>query len=261
MATTELLFLGVDSAVPGAGDDTVSMLLNRRTLIDTGWAAALRMMDHGVKPTDLQWLIFTHLHHDHYIGLPQILFHRWMIQRRTNDDRPLYIAGPAEDLATVVQLAKDLLQSERFGHKPNLELRPLLPGDALTTDDFEVTCCRTIHPVPGLCYRMVDRNSGATIGLTGDTAYHPPIAEHLTGVDLMVHECSHGPNSTRDKENTNGHSGSPDAAEIAKLAGAKRLAMVHTGRANREQAVEAAKAIFPNVFYPAPGQTVTVEGS
>ncbi len=261
MPATELLFLGVDSVTPGVGDDTASMLLNRTTLIDTGWSAALRMQAHGVAPTDLSWVLFTHLHHDHYLGLPQILFHRWMIQRRTDDRRPLHLAGPAEDLALVVQLAKDLLQSERFDHHPNLELRPLHPGEALTTDQFDITTCSTIHPVPGLCYRITDRATGATIGLTGDTAYHEPIIEHVRGVDLLVHEASHGPTSMQGTANSYGHSGALDAAEVAKRAGVKRLALVHAPLAARAKSVAVARDIFPNVFWPAPGQTVTIEGS
>jgi len=259
MPATELLFLGVDSVTPGVGDDTVTMLLNRTTLVDTGWNAALTLQAHGVAPTDLQWLLFTHLHHDHYLGLPQILFYRWMKQRKDASIGPLHIAGPAEDLAKVVQLAKDFLQSERFGHKPALELRPLAPGDSLTTDQFDITTCSTIHPVQGLCYRIHDRASGATIGLTGDTAYHEPIIEHVRGVDLLVHEASHGPVSTREKENSYGHSGALDAAEIAKQAGVKRLALVHSTANARAKSVAAATEIFPNVFWPEPGQTVMVE--
>lgn len=259
MPATELLFLGADSVTPGVGDDTVSMLLNRTTLIDTGWSAALRMQAHGVAPTDLDWLIFTHLHHDHYLGLPQILFHRWMMQRRVDHLGPLHIAGPAEDLGKVVQLAKDFLQSERFGHQPSLELRPLHPGDSLTTDQFEITTCSTIHPVQGLCYRILDLATGATIGLTGDTAFCEPIIEHVRGVDLLVHEASHGPKSMQGAENAHGHSGALDAAEVAQRAGVKRLALVHAPAKVRAESVAAAAAIFPNVFWPEPGQTVVVE--
>lgn len=259
MASTSLLFLGVDSVTPVAGDDTISFVINRHILVDCGWCAALRLLDHGLAPTELKYLFFTHMHHDHYLGLPQILFHRWMLNRRSREVGPLTIVGPAEDLALVVQLAKDFLQSERFGHQPELELRPLEPGEGLETDEFKLTTCSTIHPVQGLCYRFFDKVSGATVGFTGDTAYHPPIAEHLKGVDLMIHEASHGANSMRDQPNQSGHSGAPDAAEIAAMAEARRLALVHSVPKNREAAVAIAKEVFPNTFWPQVGETVEVE--
>lgn len=256
MAELEVLFLGTDSVTPAADDDTASLVLDRRVLVDCGWAAALRLQRHGLTPLDLDYLLLTHGHHDHYLGLPAILFYRW--QRGREAVRPLALLGPREDLARVVQLALDLLQGERFGHLPRLELRPLDPGDRFAGDGFTVTTARTIHPVPGLCYRFEHAASGVSVGLTGDTAYHPPLAEHLRGVDLLVHEASHGAKAMRDEPNTYGHSGAPDAALIAQAAGARRLALVHGPRSLRAEAVAAARAIFPESWWPEPGERLAL---
>lgn len=256
MVTTQVLFLGVDSVTPAAGDDTASFVLNRRILVDTGWTAPVRLLDHGLSVLDLDALVFTHLHHDHYLALPQVLFYRWM-RGRTRDLPPLVIAGPREDLGRIVQLAKAFLEAERCGHHPRLELRPLDPGDRLETAHGTFTTARTIHAVPGLCYRFEDAATGAVVAFTGDTAYHPPLAEHVRGADLLIHEASHGAADHRG-ETASGHSGAPAAAAIAAAAGVGRLALVHGAPAVRDEAVAAAQQVFAETFWPAPGEVVEV---
>ncbi len=253
-----LRFLGTDAAVPRVGDDTASYLVDEQVLIDTGWYGATRLMSYGLTPLDLTHLVFTHLHHDHYVGLPQILFYRWMKRKDRPDAGPLTIVGPAEDLGLVVQLAKDFLQVERFGHRPELELRPLSPGDEYEIGGLRLTTCATRHPVAGLCYRFEELSSGAVTVFTGDTAFHPPIAEHARGADLLIHDATAGPKALRDEANQHGHSGAPDAAVIAAEAGVRRLALVHSLPDGRVAGLAAARAIFPDSFVPEPGELVEV---
>lgn len=140
-----LTFLGTASVTPEAGHDTASFLINRDILVDTGWSAAIRMLSYGFSPLDLEYLILTHCHHDHYLGLPQLLFYRRMRQRDRDGLRPLKIIGPAEDLERVVKLSRDLLQADRFpdvDHVP--EVVPLSPGDRFECPTFHLETCNTI---------------------------------------------------------------------------------------------------------------------
>src|SRR5437588_109948 len=105
---TRITFLGTSAVVPAGGGDTSSMVVNGRILIDTGWYSAVKMQLYGLSPLDLEYVILTHCHHDHYIGLPQILFYRAMRRR----DRPvmplLKVIGPAEVVVRVVRLSMGL---------------------------------------------------------------------------------------------------------------------------------------------------------
>jgi ribonuclease Z len=256
---TTVTFLGTSSVIPGAGHDTSSFLINGRCLVDTGWYAVLKMKSYGFDPLDLEWLFLTHLHHDHYMGLPQILFYLSMRRSDRPDRLPLKIAGPAEDLARVVSLAQRFLQPERFeslAYEPRLY--PLKPGLALEDPAFRLDTCSSLHPVPGLCYRFTDQKTGAAFVFTGDTAYHPPIAALAKGAALLIHEASYGPDPGPAGDAW-GHSGAPDAARIAREAGVKRLALVHCAEDRQEAALAAARALFPNSFWPKDGEAVTVE--
>jgi ribonuclease Z len=252
-----LTFLGTASVTPEAGHDTVSFMINRNILVDTGWFAAIRMLSYGFSPLDLEYLILTHCHHDHYLGLPHLLFYRRMRQGDREGVRPLKIIGPAEDVQRVVDLSRDLLQVERFpdgAHVP--EVFPLTPGDRFDCSSFHLDTCDTIHAVQGLCYKYGDVDGNA-FGFTGDTAYHPPIAEFLRDCPLIVHEASHGPRIVENAKES-GHSSAEEAARIAKAAGAERLAMVHLREKDVEPAVEVARRVFPGAFCPEDGEAVTI---
>lgn len=252
----EITFLGTSAVVPGAGHDTASIVLNGQYLIDTGWYAAIKMKSYGFNPVELDTLFLTHCHHDHYIGLPHLLFYLCMRRNEKANRKRLKIVGPAADLSRIVSLARALLQPDRFPDVNYIpDLFPLEPGGSFEDEVFRVETCASKHPVPALCYRFTEKRTGATFATTGDTAPHPPIVEHVRGVDLLVHEASFGAKPA-DGENKSLHSGAPDAAKVALEAGVKRLAIVHCPEDQQEAALAAAKKIFPQTFWPVDGQKI-----
>ena len=256
---TSVTFLGTDAVVPVGGGDTASFVINGKYLVDTGWYAAIKMRCYGLDPMQLEYLFLTHCHHDHYIGLPHLLFYLTM-RAGERPDRPiLKIVGPAGELERVVRLAGEFLQMERFPpvrYAP--ELIPLQPGDTWEDPNFTLATCASLHPVPGLCYRFTDKQTGKVVAYTGDTAPDPTLLPLLQGADLLICEASYGV-SPAPLSNASLHSGAPDSARIALEAGAHRLALVHCPQPKQQAALQAAQALFPDTFWPADGEVVNVE--
>jgi len=252
-----ITFLGTSTALPDAGSDTASYVIGDRVLVDTGWFAIDNLRRANIDPLSIDLLLFTHFHHDHYLSLPSVLFYRLM-KRRALDE--LTIAGPAEDIERVVALALDFLQVDRFfpnAGKPTL--MPLRPGDAFEAHGLRIRTHGTVHPVAGVSYRFEEPETGAALVLTGDTAFHPPLADFAKGCHMLVHEASLGPGEADPATNWALHSGALDAAKIAKEAGAERLILLHGPLGQAEACVEAATATFgPNVTWPKDGETVTL---
>lgn len=255
--TTRIRFLGTSSAVPDDGDDTASFVINDRYLVDTGWSVVGNLRDAGVDPLAIEYLIFTHLHHDHYLSLPALLFY-WRMKKKSLSD--LTMIGPDEDLRRVVDLALGFLQSERFFPEIGRpSLIPLVPGGTATTPTFELAACASRHPVAGLCYRFTDTSTGRVVSFSGDTAYHPPLAAHVRGSDLLIHEASLGPGQEDPAANPSLHSGAIDAARIADAAKVERLVLVHGTRDHAAASVVAARRVFPNTAaWPAPGESIVL---
>jgi len=80
-----------------------------------------------------------------------------------------------------------------------------------------------------------------------DTAFHPPIAEQLTQVDLLYHEATFMESESSKAAETL-HSTAADAARLAKLANAGKLLIGHFSARYREldDLLAEARAIFPD---------------
>jgi ribonuclease Z len=257
--STSLTFIGTGSCVPPAGNDVASFLLNGHVLVDTGWNAALSMLECGHDATELDHVLITHCHHDHYMGLAGVFFYRRMRRAQLPEDAPeLRVIGPAEDIERVVELARAYLQVERFSAvQTTPEVIPLQPGDDCQVGELSVRTAPTHHPVQGLAYRFTDTNTGVEIGLSGDTSYLPALAEFFAGVDVLVYEAAAGLNDPQAGPE-GGHSGVRQSASIAREAGAGRLYIVHTDASARVEIMAAAREVFPETYWPEPGMTLVL---
>jgi len=253
-----ICFIGTDSCTPTKGNNTASMVVDGRILIDTGWYLTDRLLACDIDPLAIEAVLFTHCHHDHIMGLPQLIFY-YGIRRNDRPDRPLHIFGPAGEVGRVVADAQRYLQFDRYPHlASDIQVHELAGGDAFALGDLRVATCAARHNVPGLNYR-IDSAAGASVAFSGDTAFNPDLIALAQGADLLVHEASHGATSSRASE-TAAHSGAPDAAEVAKQAGVGRLALVHCGQSARDAALAAAQAIFADTYFAQEGEVVTIGG-
>jgi ribonuclease BN (tRNA processing enzyme) len=249
-----VIVLGTASCTPEKGGNTASFVVGRRVVLDAGWYLTDRLLAVGISPLDVEAVCFTHCHHDHIIGLPQILFY-WGISGDKRPKRPFHVYGPAGEIRRVVDDAFRFLQFDRYPElRFDCEVHELRGGARIEVAGLKVATCSARHTVPGLGYRF-ENEAGASAVFSGDTAFNPDLTELARGVGLLVHEASYGARSVRDDARW-GHSGAPDAAEVARQAGVARLAIVHCGEAAREAALDAARAIFPASFVPRDGEEI-----
>jgi ribonuclease Z len=249
---TKLTFLGVGSVVPDAGGETASFLVNGELLFDCGWANVLRMEALGYYPLQVQTLFFTHCHHDHYLGLPALLFYRAMKQNEV----PLTIIGPPDDLPVVARLAQEFLQTDRFEPlQQQLELIPLVPGETWRNERYEIQTIRALHPVTAVCGRLTDKRTGAVIAFSGDTAPNAELAGLAQEADVLIHEASVPPDVVVNEKH--GHSRAIDAAQTALAANVKSLRLIHAPASHRQTSLHAAREIFPDTLLAEEGETLT----
>jgi ribonuclease Z len=243
-AGTALTFLGTAAAVPAAGEETASFIVNGELLVDCGWNCAQRLLQHGHDPLAVRTLYFTHCHHDHYLGLPGLLFYRGMTGRGAARPPPLEIVGPPDDLPVVVELARQFLQVDRFPVVwPEVTLRPLEPGETYESDRYRIDTIRALHPVTGVSSRLIDKRTGAVIAFSGDTAPNAALIDLARGADLLIHEASLAAD-VPDGSLRGDHSRATDAARAARDADVKALRLIHVPARYRTASLAAAQAIF-----------------
>lgn len=252
-STTSLCFVGVGSCVPEVGGQTACFLLNDDVLVDTGWNAALHMRQFGGDPCALRHVFITHCHHDHYMGLAGLIFYRAM-RAAERGQEPLTIVGPRAEIENVVTRALHFLQTDRYNDVAEpVRVVGLRLGTDCETERFRVRSAQVIHPTLALAYRFEDKETGASVVITGDTSYYEPLGHFAAGADVLIHEASHGAKSV-EPINPWGHCGAPDAARIAAAAGVKRLYLVHCPGPQRREALAAAREVFAETYLPEEGE-------
>ena len=92
-----------------------------------------------------------------------------------------------------------------------------------------------------------------------DTVKNSRVAEAVSGVEWLYHEATYD-SSVGKKARLRGHSTAADAAEIAKLAGAKNLIIGHFSQQYKDDNIllEDAKRIFPNTYLANEGKRFTM---
>ncbi len=249
----KLRFLGTSACFPEDGGDSPSLLINDTILVDTGWHPLENLARAGVAPQDLKLILFTHMHHDPYMGLTNLYFRYLMTKDYPFGD--LTVAGPAEDVGKVSANAMEYLQADRFwpGHGVPTIL-PLTPGQS-----FEIAGCRfethiSHHPVSGLLYRVTDLRDVKALCLTGDTEYFPEQANFFRGGDAIVSETALGnPKSTG--SNHYGHSAAFEAVQVADAARVPQMFCIHLIPERLRNTVASAQELRAKPFtaeYPEP---------
>ncbi|HEU4569000.1 MAG TPA: ribonuclease Z [Gemmatimonadales bacterium] len=124
-------------------------------------------------------------------------------------------------------------------------------GEDVTLPDGRVIRSEELvgHPRPG-----------RTVVYTGDTRPCRSVTEAARGADLLVHEATFG-DDERDRARETGHSTARQAAEVARTAGVRRLALTHiSARYTREapELLAEAREVFPEVAVARDGMRVEV---
>jgi ribonuclease BN (tRNA processing enzyme) len=158
-----------------------------RFLIDCGATTLVGMRRLGIGLDDVDTVFVTHLHGDHFGGLPWLLVDAKYISNRT---RPLVVAGPAGIEARFVALAEALYpNSTRAEHNFDLvfveyeERQPLEIG-GITVTPFEVH-----HPSGAPPYALRFDADGRVVAFTGDTGWVEALYDVARDADLFITEC------------------------------------------------------------------------
>ena len=262
----DLVFLGTGGSVPTARRSTACLLARAggdKLLFDCG-EGSQRQMQRSTGLVALDEIYVTHLHADHYLGIPGLL--------KTYDlgsrERGLRVIGPPG----LIELFKSLRRI--FGRLSyELELVEIEPGEAVRRDGYEVRAFAVEHRTAAFGYALIedprpgrfDPEAAARLGISagpefkrlqdgepvegssgtvtpeqvmgeprpgrklvisGDTAPCEMTAIAAHQAQVLVHDASFA-DAEAERARETGHSTAREAAKLAAGAAVGILALVH----------------------------------
>ena len=162
-----------------------------RILMEVGPTALCAMKRVGIKPADIDVVLISHLHGDHFGGMPFLLLEYLYESPRR---RPLIVAGPSQLEERTWRLFRTMFP----GIKPDLErlvnkLRfvVLEPGCDEKIGSVRIRAMRTPHMKPdvSLAYRI--STGSKSIAFSGDSGWTEDLVPFVAGADLFLCECTY----------------------------------------------------------------------
>jgi ribonuclease BN (tRNA processing enzyme) len=155
-------------------------------LIDCGASSLIAMRRFGVDPSLLDIILLSHLHGDHFGGLPFFLLDA-QFGRRT---RPLTVVGPPGVESRVRDLMEVLFPgSSQAQLKFALEFVELADRKEIALGSISVVPFSVIHPSGAQPFALRIACGGKTIAYSGDTEWTDALVEAARGTDLFVCEA------------------------------------------------------------------------
>jgi ribonuclease BN (tRNA processing enzyme) len=187
----KLHVLGCGDAFGSGGRNQSGYLVqaaNRLFLLDCGPTTLLAMKRAGFDPCRLDVIILSHLHGDHFGGIPFFFIEYLYLKAR---ETPLTIAGPEGTEERVQNLFK-IMYGDGANSKeiPPARFQVLHPEESTAVDGIEVFPFQVPHQAHDVSLGLKVAYEGKQILFSGDSLWIDRFIEQARGVDLFLCECS-----------------------------------------------------------------------
>ncbi|MGI5127997.1 MBL fold metallo-hydrolase [Pseudonocardia sp. CA-107938] len=178
---------GSGDAFGSGGRFQTCIALGTHTLVDCGATSLVALRSQGLDPLDVRTVVISHLHADHFGGLPFLILDG-QFRRRTAD---LTIVGPPGTRDRLERLMETCFPgstavTRRFTVRV-VEHREREPhrDERLTVVPYEV---RHASGAPAYAVRVRDEETGFELAYSGDTEWTDALLDVADGADLFLCE-------------------------------------------------------------------------
>ena len=162
-------------------------------VVDCGLGVARGLIEQDVPLATLKLVLITHIHSDHVLELGPLIHTAWT----AGLENRVIVCGPAglrsywhhHCLSMLEDIEFRQGKEGRTNFADMVEIRSLVEDSMTIGQDLRIDAMRTVHsPLEEVLALRIEA-AGFSIVPSGDTAYHPPLAEFAQGAHLLVHEA------------------------------------------------------------------------
>ena len=158
-----------------------------RFLLDCGASSLPALKRHGIDLGSIDAILLTHLHGDHFGGIPFLVLDAQLASKRTD---PLTIVGPP-GTEERVRAAMDVLFPGLSEVDQAFEISyvELEEREEATVGPLRVTPYRVVHPSGAPPYALRVSFGGNAVAYSGDTEWTDSLVEAARGTDVFICEA------------------------------------------------------------------------
>jgi ribonuclease BN (tRNA processing enzyme) len=192
---SEVVFVGTSDAF-GAGGRRQSAIFVRGpsggVLLDCGTTTATGLNDLKIERDEIETIIVSHFHGDHFGGLPLLLLAALYEDQRKH---ALRIAGPPGIESRVHELASAMghpIETRDWSFPIHFEELPA--GRELELGPARVRSFETNHSPDSLPHGLILDTGSERIAYSGDTGWFDALPLRVAGAHLFICECTYSSN-------------------------------------------------------------------
>ena len=225
---TELICVGTSDAFGAGGRRQSAYLLRLPTgtiLLDCGQTTLTGLSSAGVERGEIEAIVVSHFHADHFGGIPLFLLATvYEDQRRA----PLRIVGPPGIEDRVHRVARALghpIDTQRFAFELRYEELP--KGRDLDLGPARLSAFETFHSPDSHPHGVIVEGGGQRVAYSGDTGWFDGLPKRVGSSDLFLCEC------TQDRKSFEYHLSLEELSERRSEFDCGRFVLTHLGAAMR----------------------------
>jgi ribonuclease Z len=191
--TVILLGTGMPRPDPDASGPAVAVVVGSRVFLFDAGAGVMRRISAAHLPIDgVTALFITHLHTDHTLGYPDLIFTTWVMGRKTRMQAygPHGLKRMTDHIISAWRVDEDVRTNGLEHETPDgyaVNVHEIRPGVVYNSGGVRITAFPVLHGTLDAYGYRIDTPTRSVV-ISGDTRPSPALIAASRDVDVLIHE-------------------------------------------------------------------------